>query len=138
MVGEDEFDEPNGLCFSPDEKLIYVNDSPRAHVKVFDVAADGALVNGRMLYEGIGTGGGQGQRRRHGVRRARQRLDDRPGRCLDHHARAASCSVCVETSEVCGSLAWGGADLRSLFLTTTTTLHSVPTLVRSARVPGNH
>ena len=28
-VGEDEFEMPNGLCFSPDESLLYVNDSPR-------------------------------------------------------------------------------------------------------------
>ena len=27
VVAEDEFDQPNGLCFSPDEKLLYVNDS---------------------------------------------------------------------------------------------------------------
>ena len=49
-----EFEQPNGLCFSPDESLLYVNDSPRAHIKVFDVADNGALVNGRILAEGIG------------------------------------------------------------------------------------
>src|SRR5439155_6893172 len=25
----DDFDQPNGLCFSPDESLLYSNDSPR-------------------------------------------------------------------------------------------------------------
>ena len=49
-----EFEQPNGLCFSPDESKMYVNDSPRAHIKVFDVADDGTLVNGRVLAEGIG------------------------------------------------------------------------------------
>ncbi len=43
LVDEDEFDQPNGLCFSPDEKLLYVNDSARRQIKVFDVAADGSL-----------------------------------------------------------------------------------------------
>ena len=47
VVDPDEFEQPNGLCFSPDESLMYVNDSPRAEVKVFDVADDGMLVNGR-------------------------------------------------------------------------------------------
>ena len=37
---------PNGLCFSPDESLMYINDTPRAHIKVFDVNADGTLANG--------------------------------------------------------------------------------------------
>ena len=32
---------PNGLCFSPDESLLYINDTPRAHIKVYDVNADG-------------------------------------------------------------------------------------------------
>ena len=47
---------PNGLCFSPDESLLYINDTPRAHIKVFDVNADGTLANGRMFFEGVGTG----------------------------------------------------------------------------------
>jgi hypothetical protein len=36
---------------------------------------------------------------------------------------------------VCGSLAWGGDDLRSLFLTTTTTLHVIRTLVAGTPLP---
>jgi len=52
----DEFDQPNGLCFSPDESLLYVNDSARCHVKVFDVATDGTLSGSAVLHAGIGTG----------------------------------------------------------------------------------
>ncbi len=55
-VPQDEFDMPNGLCFSPDESLMYINDTPRAHIKVFDVAADGSLSNGRMFFDGVGSG----------------------------------------------------------------------------------
>ncbi|MBV9005859.1 MAG: SMP-30/gluconolactonase/LRE family protein, partial [Solirubrobacterales bacterium] len=29
-VAEGEFEQPNGLCFSPDESLMYINDTPRA------------------------------------------------------------------------------------------------------------
>ena len=43
------FDQPNGLCFSPDEKLLYVNDTVQTLIRVFDVAADGSLSNGRDL-----------------------------------------------------------------------------------------
>ena len=58
-----------------------------------------------------------------------------PGRRLGDHARAASMLGMLETPEVCGSLAWGGPDLRSLFLMTTTTVHVVPTLVGPAPLP---
>src|SRR6267143_1124032 len=52
----DDFVQPNGLCFSPDESLLYVNDTDRAHVRVFDVGPDGSLSNGRVFAEGIGDG----------------------------------------------------------------------------------
>jgi gluconolactonase len=52
----DDFEQPNGLCFSPDESLLYINDTPRAHIRVFDVQPDGSIANGRMFAESIGTG----------------------------------------------------------------------------------
>ena len=44
----------------------------------------------------------------------------------------------VATPEVCGSIAWGGDDLRSLFLMTSTTVHVVRTLVGPPPLPGRH
>ena len=52
----DDFDQPNGLCFSTDESLLYINDTTRAHIRVFDVAGDGTISNSRVLAEGIGSG----------------------------------------------------------------------------------
>ena len=52
----DDFVQPNGLCFSPDESLLYVNDTDRAHIRVFDVAEDGTIRNGRVLADSIGKG----------------------------------------------------------------------------------
>src|SRR5271165_1456308 len=46
LVGRDLFDQPNGLCFSPDETRLYVNDSEQALIRVFAVAADGSLSKG--------------------------------------------------------------------------------------------
>ena len=45
----DDFDRPNGLAFSADESLLYVDDSPRRHVRAFDVRPDGTLFNSRVL-----------------------------------------------------------------------------------------
>lgn len=52
----DDFEQPNGLCFSPDERLLYVNDSARAHIREFAVNADSTLSGGRLFAEHIGTG----------------------------------------------------------------------------------
>jgi gluconolactonase len=41
---------PNGLAFSPDELLLYVNDTREAAIKVYDVRADGSLGNGRLFH----------------------------------------------------------------------------------------
>ncbi|MBX3015739.1 MAG: SMP-30/gluconolactonase/LRE family protein [Caldilineaceae bacterium] len=45
----DDFDRPNGLAFAPDEATLYIDDSPRRHVRAFDVRADGTLTNSRII-----------------------------------------------------------------------------------------
>ena len=52
----DDFLQPNGLCLSPDESLLYVDDTDRAHIRVFDVGPDHQLSNGRVFAENIGDG----------------------------------------------------------------------------------
>jgi gluconolactonase len=44
-----DFDAPNGLAFSPDERQLYIDDSGRRHIRVFDVLPDGSLANGRLF-----------------------------------------------------------------------------------------
>ena len=56
IVGRDEFEMPNGICFNPDETLFYVNDTPGAYIKVYDATSDGSISNGRMFFEGVGSG----------------------------------------------------------------------------------
>ena len=46
-----DFARPNGLAFSPDESILYINDSERRHVRAFDVQADGSLSNGRVFVD---------------------------------------------------------------------------------------
>ena len=43
---------PTGCAFSPDEKLLYVNDTEQTNIRVFDVA-DGKLKNMRVFASGI-------------------------------------------------------------------------------------
>ena len=47
----DDFALPNGLAFSPDESVLYIDDSGYKHIRAFDVGADGALTNSRILLD---------------------------------------------------------------------------------------
>jgi len=46
-----DFVRPNGIAFSPDEKKLYVDDSEKGHIRVFDVKPDGTVENGRIFAE---------------------------------------------------------------------------------------
>jgi gluconolactonase len=43
--------QPNGLAFSPDGKRFFVDDSEQRNIRVYDVAANGALKDGRIFGE---------------------------------------------------------------------------------------
>src|SRR3954465_2738949 len=46
---------PNGLCFSPDEAILYVNDTRLGLIRAFDVNPDGSVRNGRVFHKLTGT-----------------------------------------------------------------------------------
>ncbi|HET9142902.1 SMP-30/gluconolactonase/LRE family protein [Actinophytocola sp.] len=48
-VALDDFERPNGLAFSLDERRLYVADTRRKHVRIFDVAADGTCTGGEVF-----------------------------------------------------------------------------------------
>ena len=52
----DDFDQPNGLCFSPDSQTLYVNDTTRALIRSFAVAPSGEVSGGGIFLDGIGNG----------------------------------------------------------------------------------
>jgi gluconolactonase len=52
-----EMVRPNGIAFSPDEKKLYVSDSEKLHIQVFDVKPDGTLSKGKVFAELPGTDG---------------------------------------------------------------------------------
>jgi len=50
-----DFTYPNGLAFSPDEKILYINDTREYLIKAYDVNADGSLKNGRVFAKVTGS-----------------------------------------------------------------------------------
>jgi gluconolactonase len=132
----DEFEQPNGLCFSPDESILYVNDSPRADIKAFDVRPDGSLGPVRMFRDKIGSGTMQeGNLDGMECDALGNIWTSGPGGVwvLDPQAERIGA---IRTPEVCGSVVFGGPDLTTLFLTTTTTVHMMETKVQGAPLPG--
>jgi len=47
----DDFALPNGLAFSPDESVLYIDDSAHKHIRALDVRPDGTLTNSRILLD---------------------------------------------------------------------------------------
>jgi gluconolactonase len=116
----DDFDRPNGLCFSLDERRLFINDTARQHIRVFDVTPAGTLSSGRLWAETKG---------------------DKPGAPDGMKIDAAGAVYCcgpggihvfdptgslreiIEVPERTANFAWGDDDLRSLFITATTSLY---------------
>jgi gluconolactonase len=132
VVERAELNGPNGLCFSPDESVLYVDDL--SGIKAFDVALDGTLGPARVVRDDLARRWGEPP---NGVPDG-MRCDERGNLWC-----AASGGVWViapsgdllgiiGVPEVCANLVWGGPDLRTLFLCTTTSVHSVPTRVGPA------
>ena len=114
-----DFAKPNGLCFSQDESLLFINDTDRQHIRVFDVLDDGSISNGRIWAE---TGG------------------DKPGVADGMKVDSVGNLYCcgsggihvfdlsgsrmgvIETPEVAANFTWGGNDLTDMYITAT---HSV-------------
>lgn len=67
MAGD--FDGPNGLAFSPDERRLYVaetgdqtTDDPRQYIRVFDVSPDGKRLSGGDVFHKVEPGNADGFR----------------------------------------------------------------------------
>jgi gluconolactonase len=116
----DDFDQPNGLCFSLDEKRLFINDTPRKHIRVFDVQADGTLRGGRVFGETTGDAPGAPD----GMKLDSEghvyctgpggiHVFDEGGRCLG----------VILTPERPTNLAWGDDDLRTLYMTAQTSIY---------------
>ena len=120
----DDFVQPNGLCFTADEKLLYVNDTDRAHIRVFDVGADGSLSGSRVLADGIGTASLEAGDLVDGMK-----LDERgnvwvtgPGGVWVFDPEGRHLGT-IEVPENVGNLNWGGRAWDELFICASTSVY---------------
>ena len=123
-----DFGQPNGLCFSRDERQLFVNDTERSHIRVFDVDADGLVSGGAVWAEvtGEGAGGPDGMK----IDSAGNVYCCGPGGVHVFAPDASHLGV-IAVPEVVANFTWGDSDMQSLFLTASTSLYRVRT-----RTPG--
>ncbi|MBV9533354.1 MAG: isochorismatase family protein [Bradyrhizobium sp.] len=134
VVDRNLFDQPNGLCFSPDERQLYVNDTTQALIRVFDVAADGLLFNPKVFASGIrseleaGVPDGMKCDQRGNI------WVTAPGGVWVYSQEGDLLGK-LRLPELVANLTWGGADFRTLYLTATHSVYAIPTRVGPRHEP---
>ena len=131
----DDFAQPNGLCFSPDESLLYVNDTDRAHIRVFGVGPNHELSNGRVFADGIGTGDLATGELVDGMK-----ADERgniyvtgPKGVWVYNQAGEHLGV-IQVPENVGNINWGGDDWKTLYIPACTSIYRVRLKVSGNRL----
>jgi gluconolactonase len=127
---------PNGLAFSPDERILYVSDTaggrdnsaPR-HIRAYDVK-DGACVNGRVFAE-IEVGVPDGFR----VDEA-GRLWSSSGDGVLVFTPGGEILLHVPVPEKVANVCFGGPDGQDLYIAAASSLYRIRTTTRDAARPG--
>jgi sugar lactone lactonase YvrE len=115
---------PNGLAFSPDESVLYVDDSKDGEVYAFDVTVEGLLEN-RRSFARVGVGAP-------GMGAADGLKVDVDGNVfvtgpegVSVFSRDGMRYGVIECPEIPANVAWGDDDYRTLYLTARTGLYRV-------------
>ena len=134
----DDFDKPNGIAFSPDEKHLYVVDTgashradgPR-HIRRFEVGGDGRRLSRSVIFAECTNGLFDGLRL------------DTEGRIWTSAGDGVHCYEAdgtligkLRVPEMVANVAFGGARRNRLFICGTTSLYSHFLAVNGARVPA--
>ncbi len=122
----DDFSKPNGLCLSADEVRLFINDSARDHIRVFDIGRDGSLVNGQVWGElrRVGIGVADGMK----IDSSENIYCCGPGGIHILNAQAEYLGI-IHMPEQTANLCWGDEDMCSLYITATTSLYRLRTKV---------
>ena len=124
----DDFKQPNGLTFSIDEKFIYINDTDKGHIRIFDVADDGSIYGGDIWAtpQGFGDGGCDGMK----ADSTGNIYCAGPGGIHVYTPDATSLGV-IHVPEVTANFTWGDDDLKTLYITASTSIYKI-----RVKVPG--
>lgn len=141
-VVADDFLRPNGLCFSPDEDLLYIVDTGRSHdpngpshIRVFDVTADNRLENGRLFVD-MNPGMADGIRCDEDGNLWAAAGWAGPGFDGAHcYAPDGTRIGQIHLPEICANLCFGGAGKNRLFMAGSQSLYAVYVETTGAQQP---
>jgi gluconolactonase len=121
---------PNGLAFSPDEKLLYVTDTRERHIRVFDVNTDGSVGRGRVFYQLQGEEAGHADGMKIDVQG--NVYCTGPGGI---HILSPGGELLgrLRVPDDCTNMAWGGDDGRTLYITAFHSLYRIRTKIPGVR-----
>jgi gluconolactonase len=128
VVDRHLFDQPNGLCFSPDERQLYVNDTIKALIRVFDVRPDGSLGPDRIFASGIRSELEAGVPDGMKCDSAGNIWVTAPGGVWIY-SRGGALLGKVRVPEMVANLHWGKSDWRTLFMCATHSVYAVRTKI---------
>ena len=119
----DDFDQPNGLCLSMDESKLFVNDTMRNHIRVFDITSNGSLINGNVWATLSGTEDGVADGMK--IDNNQNLYSCGPGGIHVFNSDSTLLGI-IKTPEHVANFIWGEKDLKTLFITASTSLYSIP------------
>jgi len=139
-VVANDFARPNGLCFSPDEKRLYVVDTGQLQgkpqpIRVFDVLEGRRLTNGHMFCD-MGAGGSDGIRC--DVNGNLWAAAGWGGDGYDGvHVFAPDGRLIgkIRLPEACANLCFGGTRRNRLFMTASQSLYALYVNTQGAQIP---
>ena len=132
----DDFVLPNGLAFSPDESVVYVNDSRRGHIRAFDLNPNGSLArqSDRVFVDLTGDAPGVPDGMKVDVEGNVYCGGSGGLWVMDPSGRKLGCVVHGATATT--NLCFGGADWKTLYFTSRNHLGSVPVNIAGLPVPA--
>ncbi len=130
-----EFEYPNGLAFSPDEKTLYVvNTRFHKHVSTYEVAPDGSLSNRRIFADLPQTDGDQGVPDGVKVDVEGRVYSVGPGGIWAFDAQGAFLGK-IRLPELPANIGWGDADNRTLYVCARTSVYRLRMTTPGTKVP---
>jgi gluconolactonase len=131
----DDFAQPNGLCFSPDERVLYVNDTERAHIRAIGIDGAGRVTSDDVFAAGIGDGAiTAGPVDGMKCDEAGNVWISGPGGIWIFDNQGCRLGT-LEVAEVVGNFAWGGRDRTELLICASSSVYWLPTRVRGRLEP---